>query len=164
MKNLIGGCLSVLLLATGSTAMAIPINYDNISSSPQQVALQVNVPHITSSGVINNSHFIRVAVVGMSLENINIYLPSQMERFNGIKIKDKSGRDIAAKTEVTKERLSITFDQPITPGNSLEVQFTNVQARTSISRILLYGVTAKRVGLRGEIPIGTARVDLPDKS
>jgi hypothetical protein len=163
MKSLIAGGLSFLVLVTASTAMAMPINYEK-TPSPQQVTLQVNVPHITNSGVKNNTHFIKIAVLGMSLEDIIIYLPSQMERFNGVKIKDKSGRDIAAKIELTKERLSITFDQPVTSGNSLEVQFTDVQSRISNSRILLYGVTARRTGLQGEIPIGTARVDIPDKS
>lgn len=163
MKGLICSGLSVLLLATGYTAMAVPINYEN-TPAPQKIALQVNVPHITNSGVRNNTHFIRVAVVGMSLEDIMISLPSQMERFKGVKIRDQSGKEIAAKTEVTKERLSISFDQPLAPGNSLEVQFTGVQSRISGGRVLLYGVTAKRVGLQGEIPIGTARVDIPDKS
>ncbi|WP_427160415.1 hypothetical protein ACQFX9_01655 [Aliinostoc sp. HNIBRCY26] len=163
MKNLIYSGLSMLLLAASSPAMAMPINYE-ATPKPQQIALPVNVPHITNSGVRNNTHFIRVAVVGMSLEDIMIALPSQMERFQEVKIRDKSGRDIAAKTELTNERLSITFDQPITSGNSLEVQFTGVQARTSSGRILLYGVTAKRTGLEGEIPVGTARVDIPDKS
>ncbi|MFN6571495.1 hypothetical protein A6770_03290 [Nostoc minutum NIES-26] len=166
MKGLICGSLSALILTTSTAAIATPVKYEQSNADrhrQSQVAFNVDVPHITHSGVRNDTHFIRVAVVGMSLQDLMISLPSQMERFNGVRIQDRSGREIAAKTEISKERLSITFDQPVNPGSSVEVQFTGVQTRIPVHKILLYGVTAKRVGLAGDIPIGTARIDLPDK-
>lgn len=165
MKGLICGSLSILILTT-SAAIAKPIKYEQPNSNTHrlsQVAFNVDVPHITNSGVRSNTHFIRVAVVNMSLQDLMILLPSQMERFDKVEIIDRSGKEIAAKTEISKERVSITFDQPVNPGTSVEVRFTGVQARVSRERILLYGVTAKRVGLQGDIPIGTARITLPDQ-
>ncbi|MBW4614071.1 MAG: DUF2808 domain-containing protein [Desmonostoc vinosum HA7617-LM4] len=166
MKGLICGSLFTLMLTTSAAAIATPVKYtqsDSDTHKISQVALNVNVPHITNSGIRNNTHFIRVAVVGMSLEDLMILLPSQMERFNAVRITDQSGKEIAGKIEINKERLSISFDEPVNSGVSLEVQITGVQRRSGSGNILLYGVTAKRVGLEGEIPIGTARIDIPDK-
>ncbi len=166
MKGLIVGSLFALILTSSAAAVATSVKYQQSNSDTHtvsQIALEVNVPHITKSGVRNDTHFIKVAVVGMSLQDLMISLPNQMERFNKVRITDQSGREIAAKTEISKERVSITFEQPVTSGSSVEVEFIGVQRRIPLEKILLYGVTAKRVGLNGEIPIGTARIDLPDK-
>lgn len=165
-KGLIFGSLSALILTTSAAAVATPVKYQQSNSDTHtgyQIALSVNVPHITNSGARNDTHFIRVAVVGMSLQDLMISLPSQMESFNKVRIVNQSGQEIAAKTETTKERVSITFDQPVNSGGSVEVQFIGVQRRVPFEKILLYGVTAKRVGLNGDIPIGTARIDIADK-
>jgi hypothetical protein len=166
MKGLICSSLSALILTTSAAAIAAPVKSQQSNSDTHtlsQVAFNVEVPHITNSGVRNDTHFIKVAVVGMSLQDLMISLPSQMGRFNGVRIIDQSGREIAAKTEMSKERLSVTFEQPVVPGSSVEVQITGVQRSNSSGNILLYGVTAKRVGLEGDIPIGTARIDIADK-
>ncbi|MBD2204830.1 DUF2808 domain-containing protein [Calothrix sp. FACHB-1219] len=165
MKGFIFGALSTLILATSATAIATPApSQQLIAQAQSQTGYTINVPHITGSGVSNNTHFIRVAVDGMSVQDLMITLPYQMERFEQVQIKDQSGREIAAKTQSTKGRLTITFDQPVTPGNSIEVQFAGVRNRISSVRTLLYGVTAQRMGLQGDIPVGTARIDLPDQS
>ncbi|BAY17566.1 hypothetical protein NIES21_34060 [Anabaenopsis circularis NIES-21] len=165
MKGLIYGSLSALILSTASTAIATPTNSQQIDSSlSSQIAYTVNVPSITNSGVRNDTHFIKVSVLGMSVQDLMISLPNQMERFSNVRVVDESGKEIGAKTEITKERLSITFDQPVASGSSLEVQLTGVQTKILDGRILLYGVTAKRTGLQGEIPVGTARIDLPYKN
>src|SRR5690242_15566940 len=145
MKGLIYGSLSAVILTTASTAIAAPTNLQQQKSSlPPQVAYTVNVPSITNSGIRNDTHFIKVSVLGMSLQDLMISLPNQMERFSNVRIVDESGKEIAAKTEITKERLSITFDQPVASGSSLEVQLTGVQTKILDGRVLLYGVTARR--------------------
>lgn len=165
MKNFICGSLSALILTTASTAIAKPISSQQLDSSLlSQVAYNVNVPSISNSGVRNDTHFIKVSVLGMSLQDLMISLPNQMERFSNVRVVDESGKEIAAKTEITKELLSITFEQPVASGNSLEVQLTGVQTKILDGRVLLYGVTAKRSGLKGEIPVGTARIDIPYKN
>ena len=165
MKKLICGSLSALILTTSAAAIAAPAKYEKLDTQKQsQIASNISVPHITASGVRNDTHFIRLAIAGMSVQDLMITLPYQMERFEKVEIKDQSGREIAAKTEITKERLTVTFDQPVAPGGSVEVQFTGIQRRIPSARILLYGVTAQRVGLQGDIPVGTARIDVPDNS
>ncbi|QMS92010.1 hypothetical protein HUN01_32050 [Nostoc edaphicum CCNP1411] len=166
MKGLIFGSLSALILTTSATALATPVKYHQSNSdthTASQVAFNFNVPHITNSGVRNDIHFIKVAIEGMSLQNLIISLPSQMERFNGVRITDQSGGEIAAKTEISKERLLITFDQPVVPGSSLEVELRGVQRKSLGGNVLLYGVSGQRIGLTEEIPIGTARIDVHEK-
>ncbi|MDZ8185275.1 MAG: hypothetical protein RMX96_10530 [Nostoc sp. ChiSLP02] len=167
MKGLIFGSLSALILTISTASIAAPVKYEHSSSDTHtvsQIALNVNVPHITNSGARNDTHFIKVSVVGMSLADLMISLPNQMERFDKVRITDQSGKEIAAKTEINRERVSISFDQPVNPGDSVEVEFLGVQRRIPFEKVLLYGVTAKRVGLKGDIPIGTARVDITDNS
>lgn len=162
MKGLICSGLSALILTTASAAIAAPAKYDTQDlQSPPSIALNYKVPHITNSGVRTDTHFIGVEVVGMSLQDLMISIPNQMQSFKGIRVRDKSGRDIAAKTEINQRNLSIIFEQPVTSGNYVEVQFTGVRTIVPSNKTFLYGVTAKREGLEGEIPIGTARVDLP---
>jgi hypothetical protein len=162
MKGLICGSLSAFILTTSASAMAAPAKYESQNlQSPSSIALNYNVPHITNSGVKNDTHFIKVEVLGMSLQDLMISIPIQMQRFQGVRVRDKSGMDIAAKTEINQSNLSIIFDQPVASGNTVEVQFTGVKTIAPADKILLYGVTGKRVGLQGDIPIGTARIDLP---
>ncbi|BDI20425.1 hypothetical protein ANSO36C_62270 [Nostoc cf. commune SO-36] len=166
MKVLLFGSLSALILTMSATALATSVK-DHQSNSDthilSQVNFNINVPHITNSGIRNDTHFIRLAVKGMSLQNLTIFLPSQMERFNGVRITDQSGKEITAKMEISKERLLITFDQPVATGGSLEVELIGVRRNSLGGNILLYGVSGQRVGLMGEIPIGTARIDIPEK-
>ncbi|MDZ8053935.1 MAG: hypothetical protein RMX68_014950 [Aulosira sp. ZfuVER01] len=165
MKRLICGSLSALILTTSAAAIAAPAKYEKLDTQKQsQIASKINVPHITGSGIRNDTHFIRVAVAGMSVQDLMITLPYQMERFEKVQIQDQSGREIPAKTGITQERLTVTFEQPVAPGGSVEVQFTGIKRRIPSGKILLYGVTAQRVGLQGDIPVGTARIDVPDQS
>ncbi|BAY10737.1 DUF2808 domain-containing protein [Calothrix sp. NIES-2098] len=165
MKGLLFGGLSALILTTSAAAIAAPAQYENLDMQGQsQIAYTISVPHITGSGVLNNTHFIKVAVAGMSVQNLMVTLPYQMESFDKVQIKDQSGREIPAKTQINQQRLTVTFDQPVSPGDAVEVQFTGVRTRIPGSKTLLYGLTAQRVGLQGDIPIGTARIDVPDHS
>ncbi len=166
MKGLIFGSLSALILTTSAAVLATPVRYHQSNSDTytlSQVTFNSNVPHITNSGVRNDTHFIKVAVKGMSLQNLIISLPSQMERFNRVRITDQSGKEIATKMGISKERLLVTFEQPVAPGGSLEVELTGVQRKSLGGNVLLYGVSGERVGLMGEIPIGTARIDVHEK-
>jgi hypothetical protein len=165
MKRLIYGGLSALLLTTttATAVMAEPATkLQALKTDELSMVFNFTAPMITNSGVRNSTHFIRVAVIGMSLQDLMISIPSEMERFNSVQVLDQSGQKVPAKIAVSKERLAITFDQPVPPGTYLQVEFNGVQM-TLNDGILLYGVTGRRVGLKGEIPIGTARIQLPQR-
>lgn len=168
MKSLIYGGLSALLLTTATTtaAMAEPATRVQAQASLNEAAMVFNFtgPMITNSGVLNSTHFIRVAVIGMSLQDLMVSIPSQMERFDSIRVIDQSGKEVPSKINASKERLAIVFDQPVAAGSYLQVEFRGVRMTTSGGDTLLYGITAQRTGLRGEIPVGTARIQVPSRS
>jgi hypothetical protein len=161
MKPLLRGGLSALLL---TTTMGVMPSFTPTVLAQTAVAPMVfnfTAPIITNSGVRGSTHFIRIAVIGMSLKDLMIEVPSQMTGYDGIKVTDQFGKVISAKTEFDKERVSIAFAQPVSPGGYLEVSFTGARMTSPGGETLLYGVTAERLGTKGEIPIGTARVEVP---
>lgn len=74
---------------------------------------------------------------------------------------DSAGREIPAKIATSKEQVLITFNQPVQPGTTVSVQIEGIHTEQEEGETLLYGVTAKRVGLKERIPIGTARIQVP---
>lgn len=165
MKGLIYSGLFALMLSTAPAALAESTNGTQAQAQAgSSMMFNFSAPMITNSGVQGSTHFIRVAVIGMSLKDLMISIPSQMEKFDGVQVIDQSGKEVASKINLGQDRVTIAFDQPVAPGGYLQVEFRGVQMRTSNDGILLYGVTGKRVGLRGDIPIGTARVQLPSRS
>lgn len=167
MKSLIYSGLSALLLttATATAAMADPMTRVESQAALTDSAMVFNFtgPMITNSGVRNTTHFIRVAVIGMSLQDLMVAIPSQMERFDSVRVVDASGQEIPAKVDLGKERLAIFFKEPVTAGSYVQVEFRGVQMKSG-GDILLYAITGQRAGLRGEIPIGTARIQVPSRS
>ncbi len=161
MKRLLRGGLSALLFTTtiGVMPSLTPIVLAQTAAAP--MVFNFTAPIITNSGVRGSTHFIRIAVIGMSLKDLMIAVPSQMEGYDGVRVTDQFGKVIAAKTDLGKDRVSIAFAQPVTPGGYLEVSFTGARMATPGGQTLLYGVTAERLGIQGEIPIGTARVEIP---
>ncbi len=164
MKGFISGGLSALLLTTATAAMAEPTTRIQ-AQRPAETAMVFNftAPMITNSGVLNSTHFIRVAVIGMSLQDLMISIPSQMERFESVQVLDQTGKKVPAKIDATKDRLAIAFDSPVAAGTYLQVEFTGVQMRTLNDGVLLFGVTGRSTGIKSEIPIGTARIQLPPR-
>jgi hypothetical protein len=160
MKTLLRGGLSALLLAT--TMGVMPSFTPNVlAQTAAPMVFNFTAPIITNSGVRGSTHFIRIAVIGMSLKDLMIEVPSQMEGYDGVRVTDQFGKAIAAKIDLSKERVSIAFAQPVTPGGYLEVSFTGARMASPGGQTLLYSVTAERLGIKGEIPIGTARVEVP---
>jgi hypothetical protein len=177
MKGLIYGGVSALMIAIAATSMAAPatakpgVTTGQMAVQPPTLGMigessmtfNFTAPFIVNSGLRGSSHFIRLAVVGMSLKDLMVSIPSQMERYEGIKIVNQTGQAVPAKITADKKRVTILFDQPVPQGSYLELMFTGVQMNNSGGDTLFYGITAERTGLRGEIPIGTARVQIPDR-
>ncbi len=56
------------------------------------------------------------------------------------------------------------FNQPVISGKTIEINFSDTDITMEEGEILLYSVTAKQVGLNAEIPIGTARIQVPPRN
>ncbi len=165
MRRFIYGGLSTLILATAtlSPSFATP--------APQSPLVGLDImefnftaPFISSSRLLNDNHMIRVMVVGMSLEDLMISIPPQMAKFDRVQITDAYGKEVPAKITASKERVEIIFNQPVESGRILEVNILGVRTDQEQGSTLLYGVTAKRAGIGAEIPIGTARIQVPNRS
>lgn len=162
MRRFVYGSLATLVLAASTLypGFAAPAPQFPITA-PGSMTFNFTAPFISSSGLLNESHVIQVMVVGMSLEDLMISIPPEMAKFNRVQITDGAGKEIPAKITASKERVAIAFDQPVASGTLLQVSIVGVQTEREMGDILLYGVTAKRMGLQGEIPIGTARIQIP---
>ncbi len=132
--------------------------------SGEVMSFNFTAPFIASSGILGSNHVIRLAVVGMSLENLSVAIPSQMERYDSIQVLNQAGQTIPAKIAANKTQVNITFDKPVTAGNYVQVLFTGVEMRGGGGDTLFYGVTAERSGIKGQIPVGTARIHIPSRS
>ncbi|HIK18312.1 MAG TPA: hypothetical protein IGS53_23915 [Leptolyngbyaceae cyanobacterium M33_DOE_097] len=151
--------------------MAGTLAPSGIASSPAKVPLisanqmvfSFNSPFISSSGLLGDHHVIRVMVIGMSLESLSVSIPSQMSKFDSVTITDETGKNIPAKIVKNGNRqLMIAFNQPVETGKTLELDISGIKTlQDEQGSILLYGVTGKRTGIDEEIPIGTARIQVP---
>jgi hypothetical protein len=162
MQRFIYSSFSALILAAATLAPAAQAAQPPVNPAAlNKMEFSFTAPFISSSALLNNHHIIRVMVVGMALEDLRLSIPPQMTKFNQVRVTDSSGRAIPAKIAASKERVAIVFDQPVQPGTTVSVTIDGIRAEQGSGEILLYGVTAKRVGLVGEIPIGTARIQVP---
>lgn len=124
----------------------------------KSMTFNFSAPFISDSGLLGNHHFIDVMVVGMGLEDLEVTIPREMPRFNRVRVLDGAGRNIPASIDASNSLVSVKFDQPVEPGMTVRLDISGTSANNQRDQILLYGVTARRVGLRGSIPIGTARI------
>lgn len=166
MKRLLYGGLTALLLTTATSVMAqqtTSLQGAVAQAETSSMIFNFSAPIVTNSGLLGNTQFIRVAVIGMTLKDLQIAVPSQMERYDSIHVIDQTGKEVGAKISSSKDHVGITFDQPVAPGGYLQVEFVGVRMSPVNDGILLYGVTGRRVGISGDIPIGTARIQLPPR-
>ncbi|MBD2080179.1 hypothetical protein [Leptolyngbya sp. FACHB-17] len=164
MKRFIYGGLSTLVLATSilPSVFAAPApQFPPVALN--SMAFNFTAPFISNSGLLNDSHIIQVMVVGMSVEDLMVSIPPQMEKFSQIQVTDETGKEVAAKITSNKEQVAIVFDKPVESGRLLQINIIGTQTDLEEGRILLYRVTAKRTGLQGDIPVGTARIQVPGR-
>jgi hypothetical protein len=165
MKGLLHCGLTALLLTVATPVIvqqtATKAQSEEAPSGSSSMIFNFSAPIITNSGALGSTQFIRIAVIGMTLKDLQIDVPSQMERYESIRVIDQTGKQVGTKINSSKERVGIVFDQPVAPGGYLQVEFVGVRMTSQSDGILLYGVTGQRSGLSGQIPIGTARIQLP---
>ncbi|KAM3098254.1 hypothetical protein ACKFKF_17925 [Phormidesmis sp. 146-12] len=170
MKPIFANYLSAFLLSAATTAISLPafsapLPRTSIATAAQMLTSSTsNAPTVTSSAVVGNHHLIRVAVANHALKTLTISIPSQMEGFSNIQVTDQTGKAITSKISANKQQVVIAFDQAVTPGSALEIDFSGVPQITPWNQVLEYGVSAEQEGLAGQIPLGTARVQVPFSS
>jgi hypothetical protein len=129
--------------------------------SDAQVALCLSQCNLSSLSLL---HIWVAPVANHALKNLTISIPSQMEGYSNIQVTDQTGKAITSKISANKQQVVIAFDQAVTPGSTLEIDFSGVPQITLWNQVLEYGVSAEQEGLAGQIPLGTARVQVPFSS
>jgi hypothetical protein len=157
------------LVSLSAIALTLTSTLPTIASAPlvdsrSEMSFSFNAPFISSSGLRGDHHLIRVMVLGMALQDVMVMVPSKMAKFRNISVTDESGKPIPAKIDRSDRRVSVVFNQPVTPGKTITLDFSDADVSMEEGEILLYGVTAKQVGLEPEIPIGTARIQIPARN
>ena len=157
--NLLATAFSTLLIA--SSTFVIP---EGVLAKKTLISRKITTPSIIKSTVIDDDFVIKLSSSSLAIKDLEITLPQQMNYLEDISITDKSGEELKAEIQQNDDTLLITFSESIKPGNSLNVEFSDVDTESNMGETLLYKLSVQKEGLLQRIPIGTARFDVPDAS
>ncbi|MDJ0677637.1 MAG: DUF2808 domain-containing protein [Calothrix sp. MO_167.B42] len=165
MKNIwiIRSISMLLFVTTNSLLIAEKSLADNLAVGNIS---QINYtsPLITRSVASNDRLLIQVSASQLPLNRLNIALDKQNIDFDKIKLTDQFGQEIKADKKISKDQIMINFTEPVEPGKSLQIKFQGVNTQAVMGRILLYRLSIESEQLGQPIPIGVARIYVPDAS
>lgn len=147
MKNLILGSLSVLAIS--------------IATVPAAEAFT----SVTDSGVADanyDNHEFDLKVKSNSLTGLNIVMPEQVREIDEVQIFNQEGELIPVDITMNDRSIAIQFEQPINPGNELNLEFRGVDGSYRRGNTLSYDVSVQKEGLSQTIPLRAATVRIPD--
>lgn len=124
-------------------------------------------PIVSGAGTLNSNedHYIEIQVNGSEpLDRIKIVCVT-FHRLSGVAVTDtETDMPVPHSVDYGFETFTVTFDEPIPPGKTVRLLMEDSSIRGRISGINVpYRVFAVSQNL-GEIPIGTAIVQVPDRS
>lgn len=127
--------------------------------------LGANVPHLTSSGYNPNNqrhsyfgnYYLRVHATGQALAQLMIEAPSNVQLSEVITITDQAGNPIKATVSLNGQKATIAFAQAVAPDTTLTIDLENVRTPLDPPTWFL-SVSSQLAGLKGEIPLGLARI------
>ncbi len=149
MKKLIYATAFTLTIASTS-AWANSPNDANISHLGKSAAVPIDAL------VLDATHKFDVHVQGKALSELMIDIPEEVS-VKGIKVKNKSGQKIPTTVSINGRKATVAFSEPVATGNSLTIFMNGVNTH-DYGQTLHYRVSAKKVGMNGEISLGLARV------
>jgi len=157
--RLLASTLSVLAISSTFLPFATP-------QAHAQMVMRFTTPFVTDSGFVGageDKHFITVAVTGFPLESLTVALPLDMGRTLAAKVVDQKGKEIATTTKASPDGINIDFAQPVKPDAYITIQLSGVDMSRMGGRVL-YRVSTKLQGIKGEVPIGSAMVSLKNQN
>jgi Protein of unknown function (DUF2808) len=150
-----------LIYAAVSTILLVSLVSNDVKASEIDNA---KITHIVDSAALpldgfvqGATHRIDLHVKGQPLSELMINMPSGVKVNQGIEVTNKSGDKISTTVSIIGRKASIAFSQPITPGTTLSISMRGVD--TPGPGIRHYQVSAKKVGLNSELPLGLARIN-----
>lgn len=140
------------------------VNTESVLANKALINRQITTPIVTRSVADDNEFLIELSAGTLPIQDLAIILPQQMNELGNMSIKGNSGQDIKAEIQNDKDQVLIKFSEPIEPGNALKIRFTDINTQLTTGETLLYKLSVQQEGLLQRIPIGTARIDVPDAS
>lgn len=156
-NNLIVTSITTLIIA--SYSVIIP---ESVLANKALVNRQITTPFITRSTADYNSLLIELSPGTLPIQDLEITLPPQMDDLVNLIITDDTVKKIAANFQKQNNLVVISFAEPIEPGKSLKLNFTDINLVPIMGEVLLYKLSVKQENLLQRIPVGTARIDIPD--
>lgn len=159
--------MNLRFIATSLSVLAISTTFVPVITAPAQAQMTMSftTPFVSNSGIVGASgdtHFITLAVTGLSLESATISLPMDMGRSITAKALDRDGREIPSTIALTPGAVTINFAQPVKPDNYVMIRLSGVDMSRMGGRVL-YRVSAKLQEIGEEIPIGSTMVRLKEQ-
>jgi Protein of unknown function (DUF2808) len=160
MKKLSDAMALALAISFGSTLSVMP------SESPVQAITlhEANIPSIIHSVPYpksikskNATYHIGLQVAGMPLSQLVINVPKRIRVTNKIEVMDQAKRKISTDITINDGKVIITFAQPVPADTTLEIDMKGIDASSYLPSTRLFTISGTVLGLRGEIPFGTAR-------
>ncbi|PSF32921.1 hypothetical protein C7H19_20985 [Aphanothece hegewaldii CCALA 016] len=155
--------MSRILIQSASIILAITVlnppaygnQNSNLAASPSIVGA-VQFPKRKLSYV---RHTIRIEVPedSKAISQLKISVPPGLTVSNNITIHDESEENITADISVAERMIIISFSQPITPKNRLEINMNGVRI-SGASNVFTYRVIAKLVDIEPELNLGIAEI------
>ncbi len=143
-------------------------------TSPFSAALASNpndaiISHIGNSSATPNqsvfsdaTHQFEVHVSGKEISELAIKLPEGVSINSGIEVKTNSGEKVPAAVSVDEGKARLIFSQAVAPGSTILVSMKGVKTPFYASNGYTwhYKVSATKVGMKEEIPLGLAQVQI----
>lgn len=146
--------LTALLTATVSTALAqMPTSKANAVIHSAAYPNRVKVTRAT--------YHVGVQVGNFSLTEIRVEVPENAPaqiRFGQATVTDARGKTVNASSSFNGKEVAIAFAQPVTAGETLEIDLNNVRTSDLQGRTWQFSIYGRTVGTNQEIPFGTARI------
>ncbi|HEY9601997.1 MAG TPA: DUF2808 domain-containing protein [Allocoleopsis sp.] len=155
MKRLLYAATLTLVLTSNVPA----VRADDSPREYQKTTLLVHSgAHPNNARVPNATHHFKLYVAGNALSQLSIDLPEGISVRRGIEVTDQSGKKVDETVSINDRKATIAFAQPVPPGTLLSVEMKGIRTSDYLGRTWLYRVYGKDVGMTGEIPLGTARI------
>ncbi|MBA3922053.1 MAG: hypothetical protein H0X31_10290 [Nostocaceae cyanobacterium] len=113
--------------------------------------------HLTQARFPGSTHHFNVLVQGPALSELAIDLPEDVSIERGIAVTDQLGQKIPVTVSINSRKATIVFSQPVPAHTVVSIEM-NGTTTVGLSRIWLYPIYGKMVGINAEIPLGLARI------
>ncbi len=152
----------LLSAATLTLALVSVISAARADESPREYP---KTTHLVHSGAHPNSvrtpnaiHHFKLSVEGNALSQLSIDLPEGIRVSQGIEVTDQAGKKVDETVSINDRKVTVAFAQPVSPGTLLSVEMKGIRTSDYLGRAWLYPIYGEDVGMRVEIPLGTASI------